>query len=140
MNGQDYVINNVQRENEWQFNGNEMVDYRIGLNGVQGWVKLTQKLETQPPRNGDTLHGYIENKTDRQGNQFQKFKKVNPNWDGGNRSSGSSVGASNQQIEYIVQMLEELTGRRESADVGFELPVPDFGDNPTTSTNPLDNL
>lgn len=116
--GRDYTITNVQRRDEWLFNGNTMQDYAIALQGEEGWIKLTQKLETQPPQIGDTVHGKIETKRNTNGTSYRKFKKVNPNF-GGNRRE--SAPADSPKLDYIVQMLEELTGRRAAPDVVHEV-------------------
>lgn len=112
--GQDYVITRIERRSEWQFNGNTMQDYAVALEGQQGWIKLTQKLETQPPREGDTLYGVIEQKSDRSGKQYLKFKKINPNFQGGGSRQQQAVSPElERKLDYAIQMLEELSGRRD---------------------------
>lgn len=104
----EYTITNVQPRGEWSSDYGQMIDYAVSLEGQDGWHKLTQKVDTKPPQEGDKLNGVIENKKDKNGNAYKKFKKVNPNYEG-NRSSRPSDG----KIDYIIQMLEELTGRRD---------------------------
>lgn len=106
-----YRITNVDRRDEWgPVHGSMMQDYAIGLEGEEGWIKLTQKVETRPPEVGDELEGFIENKTNTNGTTYRKFTKQNPQYSNQNRPSGGS------QEAYIVQMLEELTGRRTVTD------------------------
>lgn len=103
----EHKITNVQERNEW---GDQMKDYAIALEGQQGWIKLTQKVSTPPPRVGETIKGRIESKTNRNGKSYLKFTKERDNPMGGSRTGGS-------QEAYIVQMLEELTGRRAAPDI-----------------------
>lgn len=121
----DYTINRVERKNEWRSrfattpDGKDMVDYAIALQGEQGWIKLTQKIDSAPPREGSTIHGRILTEHDRDNNPYRKFKKENPEFGNtGSQGSHSSINAPvvNDQIGYIVQMLEELTGRREMVE------------------------
>lgn len=111
----EYVIKSAQRRDEWQSQYGTMVDYALALEGVEGWVKLSQKLETQPPVDGGTIYGDITQAETKNGTPYQRFKKQNPNYDGANRSENQNSQA-NHKIDYIVQMLEELTGRRDVVD------------------------
>ena len=123
----EYTITSVQERDEWRpVHGSMMRDYAIALQGETGWIKLTQKTLTRPPREGETIYGSIESKQNANGTAYRKFKKENPQF-GGNRSGGfgdsdgsqaPSNGEIQQQLDYIVKMLEELTGRR---DVVHEL-------------------
>jgi hypothetical protein len=97
----DYTITRVEPRESWDFQGQEMQNYAVTFQGEEGWIKLTQQLKTPPPQVNTTLHGVIETKTDNRGTDYRKFRKVNPKFSGRNSQEG-----------YIVQMLEELTGRR----------------------------
>lgn len=108
----EYKITNVQERGEW---GDQMKDYAIALEGQQGWIKLTQKLTTPPPVIGATIRGRIETKQNRNGNSYLKFTKERAEGQGGNRTGGG-------QEAYIVQMLEELTGRRQVQDIVHPVP------------------
>lgn len=110
-----HTITNVQPREQWNGGYGMMQDYAIALEGESEWIKLTQKVDTKPPQIGDVLEGYIENKTDKNGKPYKKFKKENPAYAGANRSETPS-GPSQSQMDYIVQMLEELTGRRDAVD------------------------
>lgn len=140
----EYTITNVQKRDEWEFQGSQMQDYAITLEGQtdKGWVKLTQKVETQPPKVGDVLNGRIEKKETRNGKEYWKFKKVNPNFSGGSPGGrGFDGGISKEDAEYIILMLEELTLRREAPDnpqprsAGNTKPVED-----KTYDNPFEGL
>lgn len=122
----EYKITNVQRRNEW---GDQMIDYAIALEGQQGWIKLTQKVMTPPPVIGSTIRGSVDTKTNRNGNSYLKFTKERADGGGGSTSGGSKEA-------YIVQMLEELTGRRtpvepiaseDSVDIEHEDPFEGMG-------------
>jgi hypothetical protein len=66
------------------------------------------------------MHGYTEVQT-RGDKTWLKFKKVNPEYNGPNQghssNSPSHMVGNEQTLDYIVEMLEELTGRRKKADV-----------------------
>lgn len=131
----EYTILSVQDRDEWgPVHGSMMKDYAIQVQKAgnaspeQGWIKLTQKVDTRPPRDGETLHGIIETKQNSNGNSYKKFKKMNPDYQG-NRSGGFGVSGGSQapsnsseiasKLDYVVKMLEELTGRRDVVhDVG----------------------
>lgn len=120
----DYKITNVQRRNEWKSSyQKDMVTYAISLEGESGWVELNQLLATPPPEIGATIHGNIENITTPNGTPVRKFKKVNPEF----QDRQQQQTQASPQMNYIVQMLEELTGRKpayEQKDVVIE-DVPD---------------
>ena len=113
----EYTITNVQRRDEWRSRyaptqAPDMVDYAIALEGQQGWIKLSQKVTTPAPTVGQTINGRIER--DPSGNP--KFKKETPGYAGTTQRSGSpqQVGDIMPKMDYVVQMLEELTGRRDA--------------------------
>lgn len=121
-----YKVSNVQRRDEWKSRYStdgqpDMVDYAITLDGESGWIKLSQKITTKPPQTGDELFGHIETQTTKNGEEYRKFKKA----------SQQQGGMSNDKLAYIVQMLEELTGRRDvvTSDAGA-----------TPLDNPFDGL
>lgn len=122
---QEYTITNVQPRSEWRSQyaktpENDMMDYAIALEGESGWTKLTQRLSTQPPTIGQKLSGSIETKFDKNGQEYRKFKKQDPKF------SQPEQTTSNPKEDYIVMMLEELTGRREVTNtVSNETPVDD---------------
>lgn len=113
-----YKITNVNRRSEWPFNGKTMVDYAIALEGETGWIKLTQVQETPAPEIGQELNGRIEEKFDKHGNPYKKFKKENPNFPGNQGGGGGNQSRDIQElksrVDFAVLMLEELTGRRDS--------------------------
>lgn len=112
----DYTIKNVQKRGEWSMNGNPMQDYAIALEGDNhGWIKLTQKPDTRPPQIGDRLTGELQKKFDKNKNEYWKFKKVTPDGRGGGGFGGGS-GIKQEDIDYIILMLEEMTLRRPAPD------------------------
>lgn len=115
----EYRISQVQRRDEWASQYGPMVTYAIAVDGESGWVKLNQKFDTPAPQVGDTITGEILNAKDPKGNAYRKFKKINPAYQ--NEASTQSSGNSDQ-LRYITQMLEELTGRREVGDIGPKQP------------------
>ena len=123
----DFVIKEVQERNKWAGQHGEFQDYALKLEEsdtgatVDGWVALTQKPETAAPQAGATIHGRTEVQT-RGDKTWLKFKKENPEYagnNGGGHSAGSptSLAGSEKTLEYVVEMLEELTGRRNKPDV-----------------------
>lgn len=125
-----YKITNVQTRDEWGPNhGHMMQDYAVALEGEEGWIKLTQRVETRPPQIGDELEGFIEEKTNRNGSSYRKFVKENPQFAGANRSNNQPNNSSvERQLNYAVQMLEELTGRRNVVDQVAEVPETELDD------------
>jgi hypothetical protein len=119
----EYTITRVERRNEWSFQGSQMVDYAIAIQGEQGWIKLTTKVSTPPPREGDILFGQIENKQDKNGNAYRKFTKLQR---GGTVApvAGASPGLE-KKLDYIIVMLEEITDRRPHHSVAEETKEPD---------------
>ena len=113
----DYTIIKAERREKWfskQFN-KEYQAYAVQLEGVEGWVELSQLLDTPAPAPGATLHGHTYATTVGE-NTYLKFKKVNPNFQNGPAAPqattpGALVGAD-KTLDYAVEMLEELTGRR----------------------------
>lgn len=114
-----FKITNVQTRDEWDSKFGKMMDYAIALEGEDGWIKLTQKLDTRPPEIGDELEGFVEEKSNTNGTSFRKFKKQSAEYASADRSSSNTNGS---QMSYIVQMLEELTGRRKVADTVADVP------------------
>lgn len=109
-----YTITNINRRNEWPGrDGQTMVDWAIAVEGEQGWIKLTQKLDTKPPEIGQTISGSIEDKVDKNGNPYRKFTKEFKNSGGGSGMTQDD----RKQLDYAVKMLEELTGRRAAEEV-----------------------
>ncbi len=123
----EYKITNVQRKDEWSSKYGPMVSFDIALEGEQGWIRLNQKLETPEPQVGWRLTGEITNEM--QGEEsYRKFKKINPKYAGEQPQQQSQA---NSQESYIVQMLEELTGRRNPV----ELPIDKVIDDPFNGMN-----
>lgn len=119
----EYRLNQVQRRDEWESQYGPMVTYAIAVDGVEGWLKLNQKLATPSPQVGDTLNGNIVDAKDGKGQSYKKFQKVNPAYEGQSSSGTPTPSVDPKQLEYIVQMLEELTGRREIGEISMKYPA-----------------
>lgn len=108
----EYTIQSLEPGKKWSSGlGGPMQDYRVVLKDsttgdiVDKWVTLSKKESSKPPQVGWKLTGDIV-ETD----YGPKFKAAPFN--GSPRSAEGSI--SNEKIDYIVQMLEELTGRRDT--------------------------
>lgn len=112
MQDKPYKVVNVQERDKWQSSYGEFQNYALQLEGEEGWVQLSQKPETPAPQAGQELFGRIEVQT-RGDKTWRKFKK-GQRQDGGNFKGGG--GSSKADIDYIIMMLEELTGRREKPE------------------------
>lgn len=119
MENKNYTILQVEPRDEWTGKFGTFKPFALRLEGVEGWVELSQKPETPAPQVNDTIHGHTESQT--HGDKtYLKFKKVNPEFGGNSGSSAASatgLQGSEKTLEYVVQMLEELTGRRRKPDV-----------------------
>lgn len=122
----EYKITNVQQRDEWQSTYGMMMDYAVALEGEEGWIKLTQKLDTKPPQIGQTIEGYIETKSNTNGTTYRKFKKESAQY--AQKQGGSTSPHLEKRIEYIVQMLEELTGRKDIVHEVSETSSPELDD------------
>lgn len=107
MSDKEYKILEVQERNRWSGKFGDFQDYAVKLEGVDNWVQLSQKPETPAPEVNGTLYGHLETQT-RGDKTFMKFKKAQ-------RPDGNSGGsaAAGGDMKYVIQMLEELTGRRD---------------------------
>jgi hypothetical protein len=120
MSDKEYKILQVEPREEWTSKkwGTTFKPYALRLEDVDGWVELSQKPETAAPEVGGTLYGHTESQT--QGDKtYLKFKKVNQEYaanSGSSATSASSLQGADKTLDYIVQMLEELTGRRKKPD------------------------
>jgi hypothetical protein len=121
----EYKILRVEERNQWSGTHGTFQDYALQLEGIDGWVALTQKPETEAPQVGGTLFGHTFTQTSKD-KTFLKFKKVNPqyNGEGSGNSSPSGLVGDGKTLDYIVQMLEELTGRRDRLPTDKELEEP----------------
>lgn len=118
----EYKVTNVQRRDEWLSQYGTMVTFALALEGEDGWVKLNQKLDTSEPKVGDVLTGNITTEQSKNGEAYRKFTKVNPKFAGQQQSTTGS------KESYIVQMLEELTGRRKPPETTPEVTDEELND------------
>lgn len=110
MGDKTYKITAVQPRADWEGNYGPMKAFALQLESVDGWVSLNQVPKTPAPVVGQDLFGSITSQV-KNGQTFFKFNKAkNPNYGGGSQG-GSSV--NQKDIEFMIMMLEELTGRRE---------------------------
>lgn len=136
----EYKISNVQDRDEWDSQYGRMKSYAIALEGQTGWHQLNQKLETPPPREGDTITGFIEDKMTKGGTPYKKFVKQNPKF-ANQQSSGASVPNDlADKVDYIIEMLESLTGvKKEQKEDDYDKPltaddIPDVYQDPFEGT------
>lgn len=114
----EYRVRQVQARKPYNTQYGEFQPYGLQLDGwANGWVELSQKPETKPPVVGDVLFGHIEKRTvdSKTGGDpmvFYKFKKGDLR-DAPSSQSTASNPSKEADMAYIIQMLEELTGRRE---------------------------
>ena len=115
MSDKNYKITEVQKRKEWSGKFGTFQDYALQLEGVDGWVSLSQKPETAEPQVGQELYGHTETQThgDRTYLKFKKAQKQDGGYSGG---SGD--------MQYVIQMLEELTGRRDRLPTDKEMEKP----------------
>lgn len=88
---QNYHIKSVKRLDTWrskyaQGEDDDMIDYFLNLEEVDGPIKLTQKVRTPVPEVGSIMYGSLEEKTGKKGTYY-KFKKENPEYKGGGGKS-----------------------------------------------------
>lgn len=105
----EHTVTDVDIRDKYLYKGKQMQNYAIALQGEEGWITLTQLDTTPPPQVGDKLSGNIEDRRTPQGESYRKFKK-----EYGSQQPGGVQDDS--KLDYIVKMLEELTGRRATAD------------------------
>ena len=103
---QDYRVKSVEPRDKYTTDYGEFQAYALQLDGVEGYVQLSQKPETEAPVEGQKLHGYTYSQKSAKGD-FLKFKKVNPNWDGGSKPQSNNQ-ASAVDINYHTQLLEAI--------------------------------
>lgn len=123
MQDQDYKIIEVQPRKEWTGNYGTFQDYALRLQEVStkvvldSWVSLSQKPETPAPAVGGHIHGHTESQTSSKGTTYLKFKKVNAQYANGYNqptaaANPTALVGQEKTLEYIVEMLEELTGKK----------------------------
>lgn len=123
QNSKTYNITKVERREMWKGSYGEFQSYALQLEGVEGWVELSQKPETPAPQAGGQIHGYYT-ATTKGDNTYLKFKKVTPGFENAPRSNQAtspndlvSNSINDEKQDYIIEMLEELTNRRKKPDV-----------------------
>lgn len=109
-----YKIVNVQPRDPWTGKFGTFNAFALQLEGVEGWVELSQKPETTEPAVGAELFGHLEVQT-RGDKTYQKFKKQAPK-DGGFTGGNPQIA---KDLAYIIMMLEEITDRRDRVENPF---------------------
>ena len=110
----DYKIISVEPRAAYDTQYGTMQPYALKLEGVDGFVQLSQKPETAPPVVGQVIHGHTHNQ-----GKFLKFKKVNPNYagnDGGSKpQSSADMGRVMEYLEAIaVAVGAEVAGKQDT--------------------------
>lgn len=111
----DYKILSVDPRQAYDTDYGQMQPYALTLEGVEGYVQLSQKPETPAPVVGQVIHGHTYNQ-----GKFLKFKKVNPNYAGNN---GGSKPQSSADMGRVMEYLEaiavavgaEVAGKQDTA-------------------------
>jgi hypothetical protein len=96
----DYKILSVEPRQAYDTDYGTMQPYAITLEGVEGYVQLSQKPETPAPTVGQVIHGHTYNQ-----GKFLKFKKVNPNYAG---NDGGSKPQSSADQGRMLELLEAI--------------------------------
>ena len=106
QDNKSYKITEAQFRKNWSGAHGEMADYAVKLEGVDEWVQLTQKPETPAPTVGAELFGHTWVQTSN-GKSYLRFKKENPQFQGGSRSPSSGLGEV-LDMTYITKLLEAI--------------------------------
>lgn len=101
----DYKITSVEARQAYTTDYGTMQPYALKLEGVEGFVQLSQKPETQAPLVGQTIHGHTYEQQGQHGG-FLKFKKVNPAYAGGD--SGSKPQVASADTGRMLALLEAI--------------------------------
>ena len=110
----DYKILSVEPRQAYDTDYGTMQPYAITLEGVEGYVQLSQKPETPAPVVGQVIHGHTYNQ-----GKFLKFKKVNPNYQGADSGSkpvqSGDLGRVMEYLEAIaVAVGAEVAGKQDT--------------------------
>lgn len=100
----DYKITSVEPRTAYDTQYGTMQPYALKLEGVEGYVQLSQKPETEAPYVGQTIHGHTYEQKGPHG-VFLKFKKVNPNYAG---NDGASKPSSSADQGRVLELLEAI--------------------------------
>lgn len=114
----DYKILSVEPRAAYDTQYGTMQPYALKLEGVDGFVQLSQKPETAPPAVGQTIHGHTYEQNGQHGG-FLKFKKVNPNYaDNGGGSKPQTTADQGRVMEYLeaiaVAVGAEVAGKQDT--------------------------
>ena len=111
----DYKILSVEPRQAYDTDYGQMQPYALTLEGVEGYVQLSQKPETPAPVVGQVIHGHTYNQ-----GKFLKFKKVNPNYQqsapASNPGQSGDMGRVMEYLEAIaVAVGAEVAGKQDTA-------------------------
>jgi len=102
----DYNILKVEPRSKWhsQKYGGDFQDYAIQLDGVEGWVQLTQKIDSKAPVAGETIYGhtYVQENGDVTYTKFKRVMKDNQGYNG----ASSSLKEVHEKLDHIITILE----------------------------------
>ena len=110
----DYKILSVEPRAAYDTQYGTMQPYALKLEGVDGFVQLSQKPETEAPVVGQVIHGHTYNQ-----GKFLKFKKVNPNYQqsapASNPGQSGDMGRVMEYLEAIaVAVGAEVAGKQDT--------------------------
>lgn len=127
----------VQERKPWTGTYGTFNSYALQLEGFDGWVELSQVQTNKDgtpkpaPVVGDTITGSISTTTSKDGNTYFKFKRASKGNFGGNS-------IKQEDIDYIIMMLEEVTLRRPSPENPTSRRVKDILPNDEDVEKPFD--
>jgi hypothetical protein len=97
----EYKIIDVKQGNQWPSPYGEMQSYTLALEGVGEPVVLNKKVPVKhEPKEGETLYGKLEEKTNQKGNVYMKFTAEKPPEASG-QAQGSNWHESPEKQESI---------------------------------------
>lgn len=96
-----YKVQNVGPSKPWDSQYGQMMTYSIQFEGIADWIDLSQKADTDAPKQGDTFEGHVED-TGKYGLKFKKASKGGFGGGGGGKFSAGAAWANSIQTAAAV--------------------------------------
>lgn len=107
----------ANNDGKWQAHGKTFQTWVASLDGIEGWVQVN-KEDGNELKEGDEIYGnLLTEKNPKTNKTYLKFKSESRPQDG---TYSPQKTQSSDKMDYVVQMLEELTGRTKKPDVVLE--------------------